>query len=86
MVDRRDVALEVQHFPKDPCGHRHVLHFDCISVSIMAVKLCCCFSRSYHWKKLGEGYRKAQSIFFSYNGMSLYNYLKLKQFKAIFLF
>lgn len=47
-VDRKevDVALEVQHFPKDPCGHRNVLYLNRISVSIVAAMLSVVFQEA----------------------------------------
>ena len=47
-VDKKevDVALEVQHFPKDPCGHRNVLYLNRISVSIVAAMLSVIFQEA----------------------------------------
>lgn len=54
-----------------------LLHPDCINVAILSLS-CTSFVKYDHWRKLGKVYRGSFCII-SYDFMSIYNYLKMKQ-------
>ena len=58
---------------RDPCSNGNVLYFDSISVSILVVIL---YRQDFHWGKVGKGYMV--SLYFFYNPMWIYSYLKRK--------
>ena len=41
---------------RNACVDGNTLYLDCISVSVVVVTLYYCFTRYYHWGRLGKGY------------------------------